>query len=698
MTDRSTSLPTPFLTELEDDTSLGGKARSLARLRAEGLPTPDGFVVTDALFRALLTGPLGRDTERVRQAPFPAGFAQALAARLAALAPPGARFSVRSSFALEDEPGSVAAGVYESRTDVSADEVPAALRAVLASALGPGAGAYAEARGERPARPPVAVLIHRYLTAEASGGGAWDPGRPERAPLIDVQHGRLNLGATETIRRSLENLATRFGPVEIEWAATGDQVTFLQLRPYASPEPPPPWRGWHELDDGTAPEAWHWDAAHNPLPLSRAHTGLVAAVDERCRIGIRQRVLGGYLFWSPDGPQSPDRLEPDELPEALARLTEDVDQYLVSLQGPPSIEAALAGFLPLYERLFGVLQPAARAARAALVDLLRGERPQALALLPVLLSGVRSRAQLRLALARRLSAARDPRQRRQALDEYLAMFGDEAAAWDIAAPTYRERPQELQGSLGPPAGGPEPPATHGSWQEAAAGVRAQLVPAAAERFDQALAAARAAVVAGEDDDWLYARLQTPLRQAVLSLGDRLVAAGALVDPTDAFHLHLHWLRSYSAGRPLPGDVRRMAAEGRLAQREARAHPPPLAAPRIRGLAPRGSSPDPSAPVLRGTGTSGRTVGRVVHRHGPSGAVPPSDAVLVATTLLPTELPLIHAAALVCETGGPLDHVATQARERGLPAVVGVVGAVAALAEGDTVVVDADAGLVVRASR
>jgi pyruvate,water dikinase len=206
------------------------------------------------------------------------------------------------------------------------------------------------------------------------------------------------------------------------------------------------------------------------------------------------------------------------------------------------------------------------------------------------------------------------------------------------------------------------------------------------------------VVAGEDDDWLYARLQAPLRQAVMSLGDRLVAAGALTDASDAFHLPLHWLRSFAAGRPLPGDVRRMAAEGRLAQREARAHPPPLAAPKLRGPAPRGSSNDPSAPVLRGTGPAGRTVGRVVHRHGPKGAVPPSDAVLVATTLLPTELPLIHAAALVCETGGPLDHVATQARERGLPAVVGVAGAVAALAEGDTVVVDADAGLVVRASR
>ena len=49
-------------------------------------------------------------------------------------------------------------------------------------------------------------------------------------------------------------------------------------------------------------------------------------------------------------------------------------------------------------------------------------------------------------------------------------------------------------------------------------------------------------------------------------------------------------------------------------------------------------------------------------------------VIVARTILPTELPLIAAAALVVETGGPLDHVAAQARERGIPAVVGAVGA------------------------
>jgi len=53
---------------------------------------------------------------------------------------------------------------------------------------------------------------------------------------------------------------------------------------------------------------------------------------------------------------------------------------------------------------------------------------------------------------------------------------------------------------------------------------------------------------------------------------------------------------------------------------------------------------------------------------------PGDAVLLAQTLLPTELPLVAAAAIITEDRGPLDHVAAQARERGIPAVIGASGA------------------------
>ena len=68
--------------------------------------------------------------------------------------------------------------------------------------------------------------------------------------------------------------------------------------------------------------------------------------------------------------------------------------------------------------------------------------------------------------------------------------------------------------------------------------------------------------------------------------------------------------------------------------------------------------------------------------------------LVARTLLPTELPLVAPLAIVVETGGPLDHVAAQARERGIPAVVGAAGACARFSHGDLVLVDGGTGLVI----
>ena len=107
-------------------------------------------------------------------------------------------------------------------------------------------------------------------------------------------------------------------------------------------------------------------------------------------------------------------------------------------------------------------------------------------------------------------------------------------------------------------------------------------------------------------------------------------------------------------------------------------------------------------LVRGrSGAGGVCIGRVeiwneadadLDRGADLGAEP---IVIVARTILPTELPLIVASALVVETGGPLDHVAAQARERGIPAVVGALGALTAFAAGDRVLVDGDAGLVAR---
>ena len=273
---------------------------------------------------------------------------------------------------------------------MSAAEVPAAVRAVLASALGPGAGAYAEARGRAPGAPPVAVLIHRFVPCRGVGRGRLGSRparagpadrRPARAPEPgrDRDHPAQPGEPGHPLRPGGDRVGRHGRPGDVPAAA-----------PYASPEPPPPWRGWHELDDGTAPEAWRWDAAHNPLPLSRAHAGLVAAVDERCRIGIRQRVLGGYLFWSPDGPQSPERLEPDELPAGAGPPDRGRRPVPGVAAGPavasrrrwPAFCRCTSGCSGCCSRRPG--RPGRRWSSCCAAD-----RPQALALLPLLLSGVR---------------------------------------------------------------------------------------------------------------------------------------------------------------------------------------------------------------------------------------------------------------------------------------------------------------------
>jgi phosphoenolpyruvate-protein kinase (PTS system EI component) len=103
-------------------------------------------------------------------------------------------------------------------------------------------------------------------------------------------------------------------------------------------------------------------------------------------------------------------------------------------------------------------------------------------------------------------------------------------------------------------------------------------------------------------------------------------------------------------------------------------------------------------------SGGRVIGRALVR-GPRAdagpvvapaAGPSNDAIiLVAATLLPTELPLLRAAGLVVECGGVLGHVAAQARERGIPALVDAAGACAAIATGDLVLLDADAGQLIK---
>ncbi|RWR25308.1 phosphoenolpyruvate--protein phosphotransferase [Agrococcus lahaulensis] len=80
-------------------------------------------------------------------------------------------------------------------------------------------------------------------------------------------------------------------------------------------------------------------------------------------------------------------------------------------------------------------------------------------------------------------------------------------------------------------------------------------------------------------------------------------------------------------------------------------------------------------------------------------VPQSDEpfILLARDLAPADtatLDLERTLALVTEEGGPTSHTAILARSKSLPAVVGVVGLLSAVADGQRMIVDARAGTVV----
>jgi phosphohistidine swiveling domain-containing protein len=670
------------------DVRTGGKARSLAELSGCGLPTPAGFVITDDLLRALcprLPAQLCVDQsglavldglrEQLARAPWPVGFFDELEGRLRALQ--ATSLAVRSSFASEDRAGGLAAGVYDSRVGVAPERLGTALREVLGSAFQPGAVAYALAHGDEPLGGPFAVLVHAYVAGDAQGAAAL--ASPRSAPIIDCQRGRLTDAARSQLVVALEALAGRRGAVEVEWVWDGERVVFLQARPYQPPRAAAAWPGFLELGVAESPALWRWDAAHNPLPLSPAQAGLVELVDEACRIGLRQRVLGGYLFYAPDDRPLPPAIPCEQAEAFFASLREEVEARLSRLGRSPALADALALFVHAYQPIFGVLQPALRRVHRDLRDFLAQHFPAGLAMLPALRSGVQSLASERLRRAERLAGAGSEAERAAARADYLTLFGDEASTWDVAVPTYAERPEGLR--VGPRPGAP----VTADWQQARAKVEAAIDEGLREEWRRRLDLARVAVALGEADDWLYARVQAAVRRALLALGQGLRDRGALSEVSEAFFLPLSLLRQLDradAVVPPDRDLIALAAQASRANAAATAVPPPLGE----------TSP---GPTIRGIGVGGRAIGRVaLHRPGtaPDGA---AAAVLVAATLLPTELPLIAAAALVVETGGPLDHVAAQARERGLPAVVGARGASAALDPGNLVLVDGDRGLVVR---
>jgi pyruvate,water dikinase len=281
--------------EPADAVRVGGKASTLAVLRADGFGVPDGFVVTaDALHRAAAAAGLDRGCTPEQAAAL--DFDEALAAAILGAADRLGEgpYAVRSSGLDEDGTSASHAGQYRSILGVPGG--PALLRAVRrcwASAFAGHVGAYRSAHGLA-AGGSLAVLVQPLVPADAAGvaftanpvtqdrsetvvnavrglgdrlaDGAQSP--DEWLVRVAVAHRRAGDGDAVSAAQVLAvaDLARRIEahqgcPQDVEWALAGGELVVLQARPVTTatlrPQPVPA---------EPPPGYWTREASHAPLP------------------------------------------------------------------------------------------------------------------------------------------------------------------------------------------------------------------------------------------------------------------------------------------------------------------------------------------------------------------------------------------------------------------------------------------------
>jgi pyruvate,water dikinase len=190
-------------------------------------------------------------------------------------------------------------------------------------------------------------------------------------------------------------------------------------------------------------------------------------------------------------------------------------------------------------------------------------------------------------------------------------------------------------------------------------------------------------------------LMAEARRLLISTGEELVRAGRLEATGDIFFLTLAEAHEALAGKDMHAVVRerRLSYERELGRRHI---------PRI--LLSDGTEPEAEAQSVAGAATNGMLKGtpasaglvtataRVILE--PMGARLEPGEILVAPSTDPGWTPLfLTASGLVMEMGGPMSHGAVVAREYGIPAVVGVTGAVERITTGQRITIDGSQGTV-----
>jgi pyruvate,water dikinase len=293
-----------------------------------------------------------------------------------------------------------------------------------------------------------------------------------------------------------------------------------------------------------------------------------------------------------------------------------------------------------------------------------------------------------------------------ALRAFLDDHADEIALWsELHVPAWNEDPEPLLRVVAATLASPQRDRTDASAQ-AIAEARARLDPADHEAFEAAIATSRNYVPVIEHRARWQLKLFGAMRRPFVAIGQKFVDAGRMDAANDVFFLHYNELTPAMEG---DYDLRALVAE-RKAEHEAnlRLTPPmtlglPVPYEMLGAVNPMlkrmfgavALVPDTETVVNGIGGSKGIVRGRARIVGGLAEAEDLQDGdILVCPSTSPPWSPYFAiVSAIVTDAGGVLSHAAIEAREYGIPAVVGTRTATHAIPDMAMITVDGSAGTV-----
>jgi len=282
------------------------------------------------------------------------------------------------------------------------------------------------------------------------------------------------------------------------------------------------------------------------------------------------------------------------------------------------------------------------------------------------------------------------------VDDFLGRYGYLSGnGTNFGEPAWVEEPAPLWVALGRMIRSktPEPPDPRPRREEARRAVHQRLGPFRRTRFERRLRSAERYLGFRESLSLLMTQDTYELRRLFLALGERLHRSERIGHPEDVFFLHYEELRAEVLAQNPDSELRSLIdARKREIAADREVDPPET----ILGEAIPDRIPEPeNARVLTGIGASaGRLRGRARVVRELAQAPPDLSAgdILVVPFSDVGWTPLFTGVGgIVAECGGLLSHTSIVAREYGLPAVVGVRGAMQHIREGQIVTLDGGSG-------